>query len=298
MDEKFFFLELRKLIDQYLGDIECKYTVHSWLDFWYREFKVGKVKPSSLSAIDSVIRLHLKPNVPDVSLSALSVLELQDGLMKISSSRMREYSKVTISEALKKAKELRYVSENVAESVIIPKHHAKEGVALTVEQERVFFEKARKSFYYGAYLFMRWTGCRPGEAFTVRWKDVDLINDTVWISGTKTEGSARLVPLFPPLKEYLSRRCGMGFDKVFPGTINGAKHVIMNIEVPFHVSCKDFRTTFATRCGEAGVSDKVLQKWLGHTSAKTTQKYYIKVLPDYERSEVMKLATLISCKKV
>lgn len=161
--------------------------------------------------------------------------------------------------------ELRYVSENVAESVIIPKHHAKEGVALTVEQERIFFEKAEKSFYYGAYLFMRWTGCRPGEAFTVRWKDVDLNNDTVWISGTKTEGSSRLVPLFPPLKDYFCHHSGMGFDNVFPGTINGAKHVIMNIDVPFHVSCKDFRTTFATRCGEAGVSDKVLQKWLGHT---------------------------------
>lgn len=293
MDDKTFFYELRKLIDQYLADSECGYTVHSWLDFWVDNFKVGNVKPATLAALKSVIRLHIKPNLPDVALSSLCVISLQEGLMKIDSSRMRQYAKTVIFEALRKAKELRYVSENVAESVVIPKHVAKEGVALTVDQEREFFRKSRRSYYYGAYLFMRWTGCRPGEAFSVRWHDVDFENNSVWISGTKTEGSARLVPLFPVLKQYLFMKQGDFDDYLFPGNINGAKHVIMRIEVPFHVSCKDFRTTFATRCSESGVSPRVLQKWLGHTTAKTTNKYYIKVLEDFEKSEMSKVPMIV-----
>ena len=293
MDDKTFFYELRKLIDQYLADSVCEYTVHNWLDFWVENFKVGNIKPATLSALNSVIRLHIKPNVSDVALSSLSAVALQESLMKIESSRMRQYSKAVIFEALRKAKELRYVSENVAESVVIPKHVAKEGVALTVDQEIEFFRRSRRAYYYGAYLFMRWTGCRPGEAFTVRWRDVDFDNGSVWISGTKTKGSARLVPLFPVLKEYLQPRQGDPDKHLFPGNINGAKHVIMHIEVPFHVSCKDLRTTFATRCSESGVSPSVLQKWLGHTNAKTTNKYYIKVLEDFERTEMNKVPIVV-----
>ena len=292
MDFNDFLRDLKNLIELYLTDRSDDFTLYSWIDFWIDNFKVGNVKDSTLTQIRSVSKNHLKKQLPDVSLSSLSVLDVQEGLMKISSSRMREYAKITLSECLKKAKELKYVSENVCEFVSIPSHVRQEGIALTVEQEVEFFSVAIDSAYFGPFFFMRWTGCRPAEAFLVKWSDVDFSNLSIWINGTKTDGSARCVPLFPELLDYLSDLFQSALDRsgyLFSGSVDGAKHAILRIDVPFHVSCKDFRTTFATRCSEQGVSPHVLQKWLGHTSTKTTNKYYIKVLEDFERSEMSKV---------
>lgn len=289
MDFQDFLSALKNLIDLYLSERNDTFTLYSWLDFWVVNFKSGNVKDSTLIQIKSVCKNHLKKYLPDVSLSSLTVLDVQEGLMKIPSSRMREYAKITLSESLKKAKELKYVSENVCEFVSIPSHVRQEGVALTVEQEVEFFSVAVDSAYFGPFFFMRWTGCRPAEAFLVKWSDIDFTNSTVWINGTKTDCSARCVPLFSELYDYLSSLLDRS-GYVFSGNVDGAKHAVSRIDVPFHVSCKDFRTTFATRCSEQGVSPHVLQKWLGHTSTKTTNKYYIKVLEDFERSEMAKIS--------
>lgn len=64
---------------------------------------------------------------------------------------------------------------------------------------------------------------------------------------------------------------------------------IKKLGLPFPVCVKDLRTTFSTRCKELGVPDEVLAKWLGHTTTHTTQKHYIKVLPDYEKIQAEKL---------
>ena len=57
----------------------------------------------------------------------------------------------------------------------------------------------------------------------------------------------------------------------------------------FHFNVKDLRTTFATMCAENGVQQNVIAKWLGHTNVTTTNKYYIKVLNDYEREQIRNL---------
>jgi Phage integrase family. len=63
---------------------------------------------------------------------------------------------------------------------------------------------------YG-YLY---TGCRLNELLTITWADIDEINNTVTIKGTKTKSSLRTIPLFEPLKEVLGTR-GKDSEKVF-----------------------------------------------------------------------------------
>lgn len=270
---------------------KCEYTFYAWLDFWLVNFKKKRLKPKSYKQLESVSRLHLKKHLPDRPLNELTSIDLQIALNDIKSSRMREYAKVTVSEALKKAKQLHFTSENVAEFVAVPQHRRKEGHALTKDEEQEFFEVARESSYYASFVFMRWTGCRPAEAFLTLWGDLDFDKKTIWLRGTKTEKSKRVVPMSKAVKETFEPfKCALKDIKLFgKQTAELCKKAIARLPLSFHVCCKDFRTTFATRCSENGVALKVLQKWLGHTTEKTTSKYYVKVLDDFEKKEAEKI---------
>lgn len=54
------------------------------------------------------------------------------------------------------------------------------------------------------------------------------------------------------------------------------------------------RHTFATRCIEAGMNPKVLQKILGHSSFKVTMDMYVHVMDDTKSSEMKKVESYIS----
>jgi integrase len=50
-----------------------------------------------------------------------------------------------------------------------------------------------------------WTGGRTGELLKLEWQNVNFNAGTLWVNGTKTEGSARSVALLPPAAESLRR---------------------------------------------------------------------------------------------
>lgn len=62
----------------------------------------------------------------------------------------------------------------------------------------------------------------------------------------------------------------------------------------FHKICPnhklhDLRHTFATRCIENGISMKVIQRWLGHASFKTTADIYAEVQDRFKLEESAKI---------
>ena len=50
-----------------------------------------------------------------------------------------------------------------------------------------------------------------------------------------------------------------------------------------------FRHTFATRCFEAGIQPKTVQKYLGHASLQMTMDLYTHVLNEQAKEEILKL---------
>ena len=57
------------------------------------------------------------------------------------------------------------------------------------------------------------------------------------------------------------------------------------------ISVHSLRHTFATRCAEAGIAPKIVQKWLGHSTINMTLDLYTHVNSDFEQSEVLKFDT-------
>ena len=176
--------------------------------------------------------------------------------------------------------------------------------------------------YMEQYLLSMYCGMRMGEINALYLSDIDLENNVISISRTltknknditvmgkkaKTYASTRTIYFNNDIKTILTNYINSHFTSsqkenkkeilLFPNTkpnktyistaqVNSAfkrlcqKHCI---SLGWGVNQHMLRHTFATRCIEAGMSAKVLQKILGHTKITTTLDTYCDVFDAYEK---------------
>jgi integrase len=128
------------------------------------------------------------------------------------------------------------------------------------------------------------TGCRPAEAKQAKWSEFDA-EPGYWIkpsSHTKQRKTHRL-PLNPPALELVDRlRRECTGEHVFPGGRNQPhlitlEHVwkFVREQTGLGASARlyDLRHSFASIGAGGGLSLLVIGKLLGHTQARTTQRY-------------------------
>ena len=120
--------------------------------------------------------------------------------------------------------------------------------------------------------FLAASGCRLGEAVSIRWRDVDWLRGklTIGADGQTKNGEARTIPLFPPLRAFLETHRANNPDatpdaKLLP--ILNAKTAITNacrrLGLPVFSHHK-MRHYVATNAIEAGIPPHIVAGWLGH----------------------------------
>jgi integrase len=117
--------------------------------------------------------------------------------------------------------------------------------------------------------FLAFSGARIGEARASAWKDVKFQDNMIWIHGTKSEDSDRLIPMPAALRNFLLRLKNESTEppqgKIFK--TDSAKKCLATackkLEFP-NFTHHDFRHFFATTCIESGVDIPTISRWLGH----------------------------------
>ena len=264
--------------------------LYDWFDIWYTTYKAKALKPNSLRCIRDTLRLHIKPNVPNIPLKDLTPLHLQDCLNGISTSRMAEYSHNTLTDCMRRAYELGYTDTNLMLTVPKPKHRRNLGRALSIGEQQTLFDTLPKLSHGEIFAFYLYTGCRRSEALAVRWEDVDYSQSLIHIRGTKTTNADRYIPIFPKLRNLL-KSLPRSDARVFPFSDSTLKREYEKLRAlcGFDFTIHSLRHTYITRLHEQGVDDKVIQKWAGHSSVTTTQRIYVHVLSDQERLQIQKV---------
>jgi integrase/recombinase XerD len=136
------------------------------------------------------------------------------------------------------------------------------------------------------------TGCRSGEALTLRWADVDFDNMLLKLCGKGAKD--RLVPFSFELRRHLYRWKQLNkWDLVFPtwqgqhmgrrNELRGVKRLCkrLGIVAPAR-TIHAFRHTFAVNYLRRGGSVFHLQKVLGHSSLEMTRRYANLVTEDLQ----------------
>ena len=130
-------------------------------------------------------------------------------------------------------------------------------------------------------LFCMWHGVRPVEARKLLWSDVNLKEETVLIRHGKT-GKKTILPLHPAMLDILKGTTRSIVGSVFT-TVSGEPYPRNHVQRPFQEACKKVgvkinfyqfcRHSLATQAIQRGESIYLIQKVLGHSSTRHTQRY-------------------------
>lgn len=215
----------------------------------------------------------------------------------------------------------RIIQYNIMENESIQKPKSKKQndkvEALTMEEEKQLISILKKSDhkYKNIVLLTLFTGMRIGETLALTHDNINLKENTITIDRTLTRDKNDKVILGDKTKTksgqrtiYLSSNAKETLQNILSSNItNFYKLIFYDYEkntfiTPNEINCylkrlnnkykicKDIHThmlrhTYATRCIEAGISAKVLQKNLGHKKIQTTLDTYTSVFEKFNKNE-------------
>jgi len=130
----------------------------------------------------------------------------------------------------------------------------------------------------------RHTGCRRGELFALRWRDVDLAGATITVKGdTAKSGQTRVIPLNSDAVGVLrawrpteAKGAALVFANAEGGALTDVKTAFLRVLKAARIEgfrFHDLRHDFASRLVQGGVDLNTVRELLGHADLKMTLRY-------------------------
>ena len=174
----------KKMLEDGLNIEAGKMTVGQWLDIWLKYYTVG-IKHSTAVKYEVDIRLHIKPYIGSIKLSALKTPAIQKLYNQKLDSELSPKSLKNVHgvlhKALDQAVKLGYMSRNVSDLCVLPKVLKDEIHPLKDDEVPRFLHMIQGNQFEMLFLVTLFTGMRQGEALGLQWDSVDFTRGTIHI---------------------------------------------------------------------------------------------------------------------
>ncbi|MCZ8518857.1 site-specific integrase [Paenibacillus caseinilyticus] len=308
-----------------------KQNLETYLTEWLQS-KAITLKKNTFASYTNIVTHHLIPAFGKIELTKLTPAHISKFHAELLNDKglkegtVRDIHKV-LTTALNQAVKWGMLQKNVASLVEKPRPRAKELSVWNEEEAKRFIKTAVKSRSYIAFLLAISTGMRQGEILGLRWKDVDLVGKTIYVSqtlshdgkeltaGAKTKSGSRKISIDDTLANELKKQKSRvsrekmqtepgkytDLDLVVP-TSKGTPVTPRNLSRSFYalmedakvptITFHDMRHTHATLLLSQGIHPKVVAERLGHADMRTTLEIYSHVLPDIQKDAATKFGAM------
>ncbi len=200
-------------------------TLYIWLQSWVETYAKPKIRQRTYEGYTSQI-YHTEPlwNMPIQKITPNHLQNLYNNMQEEGfSGETRKKVHQMIRSALRRAVINKYLQSNPADLVDTPKVVREEIQVFTPAEIELLLSHAKKDRFYPLLLLAVTTGIRLGELLGIRWQDIDLNNNEIFIRQTlqisnkkgiifeppKTKNSVRKISIPPQtvaaLKDYKKR---------------------------------------------------------------------------------------------
>ena len=307
-------------------------TVAQFLDRWLTDVVVGSVRPRTLRSYQDAVRLHLNPALGRHRIEKLTPDHVQAMLRQKSdaglSPKTVQNIRGILRRALGQAESWGLVGRNVAKLTVAPRGEKHEIEPFTVEESKKLLETVKGDRLEALYSVAVSLGLRQGEAFALRWADLDLERQELRVRHTlqraggqavlaepKTRKSRRTIPLpvsiARALRSHRTRQLEerllagdrwQPWDLVFCTTI-GTPLDSRNVTRQYHAHLEaakiprrrfhDLRHTAATLLLAQGVDIRTIMETLGHSQISLTMNTYAHVMPQLKRDAADRMEDIL-----
>ncbi len=342
--------EVQDQVNEALGKVNAgtyrepsKLKMPDWLNTWLNEYMQPSLRPTTWQSYKTQIDKHILPALGHLRLSQLQTSNLQalynqklqggraDGKEGGLSPRSVRYIHVVIHAALEQAKKEGLITINVADAVKLPADPKKEIKVLDQESIKKFLAAAKETRHFPAYFLALNTGLRRGELLGLRWKDVDLKEETITVTQglvrtkgglkfqePKTKLSSRTIGISPEvvsvLKDHKKKQnesrlaageaynneldlvfCNELGEPICPrGFTRHFERLLKRVDLEGSVTFHGIRHTFATLSLQEGAAARTVQEALGHHAAAFTLDVYSSVTSRMKKEATDKIGNLLA----
>lgn len=302
-------VEHSKLVGSYVDPDAGRITFGAYAEGWL----ATRVHRQSTSArVESDLRVHVLPHLGHRPLASVRHSEIQ-GWVRSRSEVLAPGSVEnvyrTVSAVFRSAVRDRMITVSPCEAVALPRRTQIEVVPPTVEEVRVLLDAMPARYRITGFLAAG-AGLRQGEALGLTVDRVDFLRRQLrvdrqlqtpgrgqpYLAPPKSPASTRVVPLADVVLEALAehaRNFPVGPEGLFVTYGDGRpvrrnrfgamwRQTVARAELSQAFRYHDLRHHFASALIAGGCSVKVVQKALGHASARETLDTYGHLWPDSE----------------
>lgn len=204
-------------------------TLDYWFGRWMEVYKNKSVRPNTKREYTHIYQKNISPYLGDRNISTLIKSDIQL-LIDTASDKGYAYErqnkiKVILRDMLQRAVEDQLVINNPVSGIKLRADKEIKAQALSTEEQNIFFDYCRNTFYENLFNVAVNTGLRPGELFALQLSDIDLekgyieVNKTLvyqkyltdskkefHIEPPKTKQSYRKVPINSICMSYIERQ--------------------------------------------------------------------------------------------
>ncbi|MDY7046405.1 site-specific integrase [Virgibacillus sp. M23] len=306
--------------------IEPSKTLYrDFMDSWLKDKKIN-VKKSTYSNYQYLVENFILVSLGDIELQKINPREIQtlyNDLKennRLSSENIRKIHTI-INDALNKAFKWGMINRNPATLVDAPKVVKKEVEVWNQDEINIFLNVAKDSRYYHAFLLALTTGMRQGEILGLRWKDIDIENETISVvqtlshkgqelsAGAKTDSGNRRISIDSnTLSQVLKHRTLQKEEMMVNSPLyNSHNDLVVRTSTGLPLSPRnllrsfysiidksgikkirfhDLRHTHASLLLKQGVNPKIVSERLGHANVRITLDTYSHLLPNLQKETV------------
>ncbi|AGU14648.1 hypothetical protein CARG_02430 [Corynebacterium argentoratense DSM 44202] len=287
------------------GKLHTTTTAPTISELWgqYKRLELKYLAPTSQQSLETCYRVHVKPRWGEFPADTITRPDLTEWVYTLASKRSASLVQRAVSlvhKLLNYAKEGGHIDVNHAARLPLPPKRAKAATPLTGEQLIRLADNAGR--YRSLLLFMGTTGARLGECAALTPSDIDEKHARATISksisyigakpvlGTTKTGRVRRVAIPAPTLAAVLESIGdkgsnefiwerpQGGPVTNPGKRGWWSKAIKESQKQDptfpRLSMHDLRHTAASLMIQAGCSVLVVQRQLGHSSAKMTLDVY------------------------